>query len=201
MSSETITSPSGRNLRLHASATTTPRESSEAKAIRINQAKAARLAENEALLNDPNVAAFLKAVAEAEGGDYDFKYGAFKGRKNDPWRFSDFSTRPGPGFGGNVTAAGMYQINIPTWRDHGGRMGLSDFSPKTQDLIAISLLRAVGVVDKIQAGDIANAVGPAAVKWAALPLGPGLGGHDPKQPFVKYEEFLTIYRAHGGKGQ
>lgn len=97
MSSETITSPSGRSLRLQASATTTPRESSEAKAIRINQAKAARLAENEALLNDPNVAAFLKAVAEAEGGGYDFKYGAFKGRKNDPWRFSDFSTHPGAG--------------------------------------------------------------------------------------------------------
>jgi muramidase (phage lysozyme) len=200
MPTETVTSPSGRTLRLQASATTTSRESSEAKAIRINQAKATRLAENEALLSDPNVAAFLKAIAEAEGGGYDFKYGAFKGKRNDPWRFSDFSTHPGPGVGGKTTAAGMYQINVPTWRDHGGQMGLSDFSPKTQDLIAINLLRSVGVIDKIIKGDIENAVGPAALKWAALPLGPGLGGHDPKQPSVKYENFLASYRTNGGKG-
>jgi hypothetical protein len=122
MSSETITSPSGRTLHMQASATTTPKESSEAKAIRISQAKAARLAENEALLSDPNVAAFLKAVAEAEGGGYDFKYGAFKGRKNDPWRFTDFSTHPGPGFGGVTTASGTYQITVLTiYRGHGGK--------------------------------------------------------------------------------
>jgi muramidase (phage lysozyme) len=127
---DTVTSPSGRTLVRRTSRTTTPKESSEAKIIRIAIEKKERLADNEALLADPNVAAFLKAVAEAEGGGYDFKYGAFKGKKNDPWRFSDFSTHPGPGYGGTTTAAGMYQINIPTWRQHGGRMGLSDFSPR-----------------------------------------------------------------------
>jgi muramidase (phage lysozyme) len=199
MSSETITSPSGRTLRLQASATTTPRESSEAKAIRIDQAKATRLAENEALLNDPNIAAFLKAIADAEGGGYDFKYGAFKGKRNDPWRFSDFSTHPGPGAGGVTTAAGMYQITVATWREHGGKMGLSDFSPRTQDLIAVALLRSVDAIDRIKAGDIENAVGLAAGKWNSLPLGPGRKNRRTDQPFVSYEEFLTMYRAHGGK--
>jgi muramidase (phage lysozyme) len=201
VASDTVISPSGRTLVRRASKTTTPRESSEAKAIRIAQEHSTRLAENEALLADPNVSAFLKAIAEAEGGGYDFKYGAVKGKRNDPWRFKDFSTHPGPGSGGTTTAAGMYQINVPTWHQHGGRMGLSDFSPKTQDLIAIELLRSVGVIEKIKAGDIASAVGPASTKWAALPMGPGLSGRQQNQPFVKYDDFLVVYRANGGKGQ
>ncbi|WP_371875104.1 PAAR domain-containing protein [Duganella vulcania] len=57
------------------------------------------------------------ALKRANG--YDFKYGAIKGKRNDPWRFADFSTHPGPGYDGVTTAAGMYQINKQTWQDHG----------------------------------------------------------------------------------
>lgn len=39
------------------------------------------MAENRQHLEDPNVRAFLKAIADAEGGDYDFRYGAVKGKK------------------------------------------------------------------------------------------------------------------------
>jgi muramidase (phage lysozyme) len=201
MPNDTVTSPSGRTLVKRSSATTTPRESSEAKVIRIAQQRATRLAENEALLADPNVSAFLKAIAEAEGGGYDFKYGAIKGKRNDPWRFTDFSTHPGAGFGGQTTASGMYQITIDTWREHGRKMGLSDFSPKTQDLIAVEMLRSIGVIEKIKEGNISDAMGPAARKWAALPKGPGLGNQYPPQPFVKYEEFYATYQANGGKGK
>ncbi|WP_229425235.1 MULTISPECIES: hypothetical protein [unclassified Massilia] len=80
-------------------------------------------------------------------------------------------------------------------------MGLTDFSPKTQDLIAIELLRSVGVIEKIKAGDIAGSMGGAAAKWAALPMGPGLANHNPPQPFVSYEEFYRNYQAAGGTGQ
>jgi muramidase (phage lysozyme) len=201
MTAETITSPSGRTLERRSARTTTPTESAEAKIIRIKLKTSARLAENEALLADRNVAAFLKAIAEAEGGGYDFKYGAVKGKRNDPWRFSDYSTHPGPGIGGRTTAAGMYQITTATWREHGGKMGLSDFSPKTQDLIAIELLRSVGATEKIKAGDVAGAMRGAASKWAALPMGPGLGNHNPPQPFVTYEDFYRTYQAAGGTGK
>ena len=114
MTAESITSPSGKTLLLRTAKTTTPKESAEAKIVRIQLKKSTRLAENEALLADRNVAAFLKAIAEAEGGGYDFRYGAVKGKRNDRWRFTDFSTHPGPGFGGSTTAAGMYQITIAT---------------------------------------------------------------------------------------
>jgi muramidase (phage lysozyme) len=153
------------------------------------------------LLADPNVSAFLKAIAEAEGGGYDFKYGAVKGKRNDPWRFTDFSAHPGPGFGGRTTASGMYQITVDTWHEHGRKMGLSDFSSKTQDLIAVEILRSIGVIDKIKESNIVGAMRPAAVKWAALPKGPGLGNQYPAQPFVKYEEFFATYQSNGGKGK
>ena len=201
MATDTLTSPTGRTLLRRISKTTTPKESDEAKIVRIMQDKATRLAENEALLANPNVGAFLKAIAEAEGGGYDFKYGAVKGKKKDPWRFSDYSTHPGPGIGGRTTAAGMYQITVDTWRQHGGKMGLVDFSPKTQDLIAVEIIRSVGVIDKIKVGDIASAMSPVARKWAALPKGPDQGNHYPAQPYEKYDVFLQNYHASGGTGK
>lgn len=198
MPDERVTSPSGRILHHQASKTTTVRESSDAKVVRIALKRKTRLEENEAYLANANVAAFLKAIGEAEGGGYDFKYGAVKGKRNDPWRFTDMSTHPGPGYGGKTTAAGMYQITIDTWRDHGGKMGLTDFSSRTQDLIAVEMLRSLGVIDNIQAGDIAGAMPQAAKKWAALPMGPGLENHYPPQPYMNYDTFLTTYKAAGG---
>jgi muramidase (phage lysozyme) len=197
----TITSPTGRTLRHQARATTTPKESAEAKAIHVALEKNTRLEENKVYLADPNVAAYLKAIAASEGGGYDFKYGAVTGKKNDPWRFTDTSTHPGAGFGGRTTAAGMYQITVDTWRQFGGKMGLTDFTPNTQDLIAVDMLRTIGVIDKIKVGDVAGAMPKAALKWAALPEGPGLANHYPPQPYVEYSEFLASYRAAGGTGK
>lgn len=88
----------------------------------------------------------MKTIAEAEGGGYDFMYGAIKGKKNDPWRFTDFSMHPGAGYHGSI-AAGMYQITKKTWRDHGvNAMRFTDFAPEIQDSIAIEMLRSIGVI-------------------------------------------------------
>lgn len=199
---KTVTSPSGKLLHHRATKSTTPKESAEAKEVRIRKTQADRLAENRESLKHKNVQAFLHAIADAEGGGYDFKYGAVKGKKNDPWRFTDFSTHPGPGAGGKTTASGMYQITKDTWKDHGGNaMGLTDFTPETQDLIAIDILRRQGVIDKIKSGDIAGSMPKAAARWAALPQGPGLANKYPPQPYVKYEHFLEVYKGMGGTVQ
>jgi muramidase (phage lysozyme) len=116
----TVTSPSGRVLHHRATRATTPREDAEAKTVRIKLSNKQRLAENQDYLTNANVQAFLKAIADAEGGGYDFKYGAVKGKRNDPWRFTDTSTHPGAGSDGVTTAAGMYQINKATWQDQHG---------------------------------------------------------------------------------
>ena len=194
----TITSPSGRVLHHRATRTTTPREDAEAKAVRIKLSKEQRLAENREYLKNVNVRAFLQAIADAEGGGYDFKYGAAKGKRTDPWRFTDYSTHPGPGYGGITTAAGMYQINKTTWQDHGERrMGLTDFTPETQDLIAVSMLRGLGVIDKIMGGDIEAGVSQASRQWAALPMGRHQASRH-NQPYVKFERFEATYIAAGG---
>jgi len=156
------------------------------------------LREDELSLAIPNVRAFIEAIAWAEGGEYDLKFGGVKGRKNDPWRFSDFSTHPGAGKGGSITAAGMYQINDITWREAGGNIGLHDFSPRTQDLLAVEILRGLNVIPAIQSGDLPTALSAASKRWAALPQGPGLGNRYPPQPFKTYEAFLARYKHNGG---
>ncbi|RZA36285.1 MAG: paar repeat-containing protein [Lysobacteraceae bacterium] len=141
----------------------------------------------------------MKAIAAAEGGGYDFKYGALKGRLDDRWRFTDMSTHPGAGIDGKSTAAGMYQITRPTWQHHGAKLGLRDFSPSTQDLIAVEILRSLGVIDLIKAGDIAAVMPKVARIWAALPTGPGQANHYPPQRYVKFETFRSSYLSAGGQ--
>lgn len=93
-----------------------------------NWSKQKRLAENREYLKNSNVRAYLAAIAAAEGGDYDLMYGGVLGKKNDRWRFRDFSTHPGPGIDGRTTAAGRYQINKANWKENGEKkMGLTDF--------------------------------------------------------------------------
>ncbi|WP_202944352.1 PAAR domain-containing protein [Methylovorus sp. MP688] len=155
--------------------------------------KANRLNEDKESLKDPNVKAFLDAISEAEGGDYYFKYGAIKGKVNDKWRFTDDSTHPGAGFDGKTTAAGRYQINYATWEDMGGRVGLSNFSPETQDVIAVEILRSIKVIDSIKKGDLDTALSAASKRWSALPQGKNLPGRFKGQPYMSYENFSEIF--------
>jgi muramidase (phage lysozyme) len=157
-----------------------------------------RLGENRSLLAHPNMQAFLRAIGQAEGGGYDFRYGAMRGRDDDPWRFSDFSTHPGPGRGGRITAAGLYQITRPTWLEMAAKMGLDDFSPATQDLVAVEVLRTVGAAADIVRGDLAAALDKASRRWASLPRGRGMRGRYPPQPSVAFETFVAHYRTAGG---
>lgn len=194
---EAIQSPTGRTLKQVAAVKTTRKSDKSPKLVKVKSDPAARLEENRKYLADPNVKAFIGAISQAEGGDYDLKYGGVKGKKKDPWKFSDFSTHPGVGADGVTTAAGMYQINKKTWKEMGDKMGLADFSPGTQDLLAVEILRTIGVVDKIKDGDIASALSAASNRWAALPQGPGKPGRY-KQPFVSYEDFAGSYKKLGG---
>jgi hypothetical protein len=67
--------------------------------------------------------------------------------------------------------------------------------------MAVEILRSIGVIEKIKGGDVAGSMRPAAMKWAALPMGPGLDNHYPSQPYMNYDDFIASYRAAGGTGQ
>lgn len=198
MTARTLTSPSGRTLQHVASRRTTPAEDRAAKELRVLASTQKRLAENREYLKNANVRAYLAAIAAAEGGDYDLMYGGVRGKKNDKWRFSDFSTHPGPGIDGRTTAAGRYQINKINWKENGEKkMGLTDFSNETQDLIAVESIRYAHAIDDVIAGNIEPAARKTSTVWAAIPKGPGLP-NDAGQPYMPYDKFLQAFKDNGG---
>jgi lysozyme len=67
------------------------------------------------------------------------------------------------------TAAGAYQFIKPTWVRIRNKLGLSDFSPLSQDRAAVELLDEIGATDLIFAGDIEGAIHKASKIWASLP--------------------------------
>lgn len=159
----------------------------------------ARRHENEAYLRNSNVKAFLDAIAWAEGGDYDLKYGGVKGRKNDATHITDYSLPPQPGVDGKTTASGRYQINLANWTENGKKkMGVSDFAPKTQDLIAVEGLRQVKALDAIISGDMESAITKASKTWNALPQGKDGANRVSGQHYVRYADFIATYKASGG---
>lgn len=201
-----VISKNGRKMSPVATRTVTPVKDSSPKAVSVDAKQQKRRAENAEFLKNKNVKAFLDTLAQVEGGDYHakFGYGWAAGWKSGKWTFSDESTHPGPGFGGSTTASGRYQITKATWSELSIKaMGLSDFSPGTQDLIAVELLRNVSAIEPLIGGDLKTAVGKASKKWEALPMGPGLknrpiNGKPSGQPYTDYDEVEKIYKGFGG---
>lgn len=133
-------------------------------------AKSARTQIDRAL-DDPRVRAFLDMIARFESaGRYDVIYGG--------GTFSDYSKHPAvrvpffnPATGRQdySTAAGRYQINKPTYDWIAPIVGVSDFSPNSQDRLAVALLLARGALEDVIAGRFDEALATASGTWASLP--------------------------------
>ena len=88
--------------------------------------------------------------------------------------FSNMSTHPNTPvtkWGHTSTAAGAYQIEFPTYQGFVKRHLVHDFSPTSQDKIALSLIQSKGALPLIQNGDIASAIMHLRKTWASLPSG------------------------------
>lgn len=75
------------------------------------------------------------------------------------------------------TAAGAYQITRPTYKRVAANLGISDFTPESQDAIAIELIREKGALGDVDSGNFAGAVNKVRKVWASLP-GAGYGQHE-----------------------
>lgn len=138
---------------------------------------------------DGNLSAFLAMIRKSEtgrsdDGAYMIFYGgstfanladhpALTGEKAGVPLSDAMCKGAGLGPGCVSTAAGAYQINKPTWndvrQDKGDGFGyLADFSPASQDIAAVRLLRKSGAVDQLMAGDFSGAVTLASGRWASL---------------------------------
>jgi len=153
-----------------------------------------------------NERAFLAGIRVGEGtaaqNGYAVKFGGST--------FSDFSDHPAllgwgggklspqmcanAGFGPGCvsTAAGAYQINKPTWLRVSARLGLTDFSPASQDAAAMFLIDEKGALGDVQAGRTAAAVKKVRKVWASLP-GAGYGQNE-----VSMANFNNSYTNAGG---
>jgi muramidase (phage lysozyme) len=160
----------------------------------------------------PNIAAFLTMISVSEG-----TYGAA-----DPYRVcyaykhtvADLNYHPaqprppaglrewhgepldnlGAAYAGKVsTAAGRYQINLPSWLDGAQALKLADFTGPSQDDWTIWKIKSKGALDLVNAGRIAEALAtPLHEVWASLP-GPNIG-----QPQRNVAFLLNAYSAAGG---
>lgn len=126
--------------------------------------------ENRKLLSNPRVKAMLNTIAYAEGADYNTRVGGST--------FMDLSKKPGKktyikSIGNYSTAEGRYQFLNSTWDSVAKDLGLKDFSPQSQDLAAIELIKRRGAMGDVLSGDLGTAVSKLNKEWASLPTKSG----------------------------
>ena len=117
---------------------------------------------------NPNETRFLDMLSSAEGADYNTIVGGST--------FDDYSKHPDvvglTTSEGPSTAAGRYQITGTTYRDLAPKLGITDFSPGSQDKIAIALIKRKGALQDVQSGNFQAAVDKLGSVWASLPSSP-----------------------------
>ena len=154
---------------------------------------------------DANVKAFLKMLQWAEGtnGDYHIVFGGahFQNMSDHPaitgeWTgkilSDDICIAAGQNPGCKSTAAGAYQIIKPTWLGLKSKLDLKDFTPVSQDLAAIELIREKGALDDVKAGRVQEAIDKVRFVWASLP------GNTYRQPTKTLADLKNYYETKGG---
>lgn len=149
--------------------------------------------------NSGNRAAFLAMIGQSEVGqalinETDSGYNVLVGSTpGNPMTFDDYSTHPDIlNRAMDSTAAGLYQINYPTFQTVSRQTGLTDFSPETQDAMAIQLITNKGALADVDAGNFASAVAKCSGVWASLP------GNTYGQPTNALAKLQTWFENAGG---
>lgn len=146
-----------------------------------------------------NIVAFLDMLAFSEGTStspttQDDGYDQVVGRT----RFTGYLTHPNalvriPKLGISSTAAGRYQLLHRYFMVYQKQLHLSDFSPMSQDLIAIQQIRECRALPDIEAGRFEVAISKCRHIWASLP-GAGYGQHE-----NSLSALAAVYLKSGGK--
>jgi muramidase (phage lysozyme) len=138
----------------------------------------------------PNLQAFLDTIAVSELGpdllaESDNGYNVIVGsRPSRADLFDSYADHPRKlvrliirGKIIESTAAGRYQILERYYDHYRMSLGLPDFSPESQDAIAIQLIRECRAIGDIEAGNFDAAVTKCSSRWASLPMA-GYGQHE-----------------------
>jgi muramidase (phage lysozyme) len=146
-----------------------------------------------------NLKAFLSMIATAEGtaGIGEDGYNVLVGStKKMPILFGSYHDHPRIRVQLSIslvsTAAGRYQILARNYDAYKNMLKLSDFSPASQDAIALKMIKEQGAYDYIIEGKFDQAVFLMKNIWASLP-GAGYGQRE-----VKLADLRTAYTKAGG---
>ncbi len=91
------------------------------------------------------------------------------------------------------TAAGRYQVLARYWNAYKAMLKLPDFTPQSQDAVAIQQIRERKALPMIEAGNVQGAIQACSNIWASLPGNTygQAGGHGMEALLQKYAQ-LTI---------
>lgn len=144
---------------------------------------------------NPQRKAFLDMLAWSEGTDKpgqptkNHGYDVIVGGE----LFSDYSDHPRKLVTLNPrlksTAAGRYQLLSRWWDAYRKQLGLKDFSPASQDAVALQQIKERHALELIDAGDIRQAIDRCSNIWASLPgAGYGQFEHKADSLIAKFKE-------------
>ena len=156
----------------------------------------------EEMTNNQNLKAFLQMIAWSEIGpellaESDDGYNVIVGsRPGHADLFTDYSDHPRKlidlGNGLKSTAAGRYQILKRYFDSYKKTLALPDFSPDSQDKIALQMIKECRALDLINNGNIVAAIVRCASRWASLP------GNTYQQHMHAVEDLVAAYKEAGG---
>lgn len=141
-----------------------------------------------------NEKAFLDMIAKSEGtyGHGDDGYNILVGGHT----FDSYADHPRRLVWVNdklsSTAAGRYQLLSKYYDYYARLLKLKDFSPASQDAIALQQIRECRALDDVNSGNFEQAIYKVRHIWASLP-GAGYGQHE--NSLASLEKFYTD---HGG---
>lgn len=145
-----------------------------------------------------NLAALLDTIAWAEGTSNhpDTQDDGYDVIVNPGGVFTDYSAHPKKRVeyqpGHYSTAAGRYQLLARYYDHYTLKLDLPDFSPSSQDRIAIQQIRECHALELVESGKIRAAITKICRIWASMP------GSPYKQPTRSMAKCLAKYGEYGG---
>jgi hypothetical protein len=160
---------------------------------------------------NPNIAAFLSMTAHSEGVDraadqyrvcYAFKHTIidlnFHPAEPRPpdgaieWKGEPLDALGAQYVGMHSSAAGRYQMTLPTWLGCKHILGLTSFNAAAQNDACVLLIKQKGALDDVNAGRVQDAIFKCRGLWASFPAS------DSGQPKRALADLLAKFTAGGG---
>lgn len=143
----------------------------------------------------PNVRALVAVIRRGEGTSGPDGYRTLFGGG----LFESFAAHPNRRITRTVggrsitsTAAGAGQFLYSTWEETARIMGLSDFTPASQDRAIVGRIAARGALEDAKAGRVDVALKKIAAEWASMP------GSPYGQPVISLATARAVFASSGG---